>query len=911
MFRRVKVNHPRGFVFAATIVLFATGLLFRAQPQDLPRPNQDTLTVKLSSEIKPLPVLNAMQRVADGQLAHPSAHKPTEWTQGAGDAGLMALVGISGDAKYRDAALAMAETNNWQLGLRKYMADDHCVGQMYAELYLLYRDPKMITPLRERFDAILANPPNLASLDFTQPGRGQDLWSWCDSLFMGPPTWLRLYAATDDKRYLDFAVSNWWRTTDYLYDKDEHLYFRDSTYFKKTEANGKKIFWGRGNGWVMGGIVRTLQYLPMNHPDRPRFEQLFKDMADKILTCQQPDGLWRASLLDPDSYPLKETSGSGFYTYALAWGVNQELLDRAKFEPAVRKAWAALTDCVDADGKLTHVQPIGADPKKFADDSTEVYGVGAFLLAGSEVYRMAVLEIPKIPNNEITAISDSKVPAVMFEDVPVTSIIYALAQEAKIKFNLDSKIGYNQADKNGVIKPEPVVMVHWSDLSYIQALQMVVDNCGLQITQDTDDKIYHITVASNLNPSPFISSPTIVKITNPVKFRRDCETAEFDLDQTRGYNLTNLYVMDGLSSRILDSQIYSSGHGTLKGRPDKLLFQVDLAPGETRTFYILDASALAAVPPPIVKTFARYVPERHDDFAWESDRIAHRLFGKALETWQEEPLTSSGYDVWIKRTRSLVANEMYHTGQNYDTNWVMQDDYKVGKTRGDGGIGIWDGQKLYVSSNWRNWKLITTGPVRSEFELTYDAWDANGRKVSETKRISIDAGSNMSRVESIFGSDDKSPLQIGIGLAERPGENVIVPDGSSEVDSWQTSTDKGLVVQNQSEGWMAYWQPQDFTKGTTAVAFVLPKGSVQAFTNDISNLPAARLAPPTHTVTEGQPALRDLLAVTQAEAGKPFVYYVGAGWDRSGDFPNAKSWTDYVRHFAERRDQPLQVTVGN
>ena len=115
----------------------------------------------------------------------------------------------------------------------------------------------------------------------------------------------------------------------------------------------------------MAGLVRMLQYLPMNHPDRPRFEQLFKDMAEKILTCQQPDGLWRASLLDPASYPAKETSGSGFFTYALAWGVNQGLLDRAKFEPAVRKAWTALVGCVDADGKLTHVQPVGADPKKF------------------------------------------------------------------------------------------------------------------------------------------------------------------------------------------------------------------------------------------------------------------------------------------------------------------------------------------------------------------------------------------------------------------------------------------------------------------------------------------------------------------------------------------------------------------
>ncbi len=355
-------------------------------------PATASVTNPVSSDITPPAILAVMQRVADWQLAHPSQHPTTDWTQGAGAAGMMALAGISGDVKYRDAMLALGETNNWQLGPRMYVADDHCIGQAYAELYFLYRDRKMIAPMRERFDSILAKPSEVRSLDFSQTyTKAIQQWSWCDSLFMGPPAWVRLYAATDDPRYLDFAVSNWWRTTDYLYDKSEHLYFRDSTYFDKREANGKKIFWSRGNGWVMAGLVRVLQYLPMNHPDRPRFEQLFKDMADKILTCQQPDGLWRASLLDPESYPLKETSGSGFYTYALAWGVNQGLLDREKFEPAVRKAWTALVGCVDADGKLTHVQPIGADPKKFNPESTEVYGVGAFLLAGSEVYRMVVL----------------------------------------------------------------------------------------------------------------------------------------------------------------------------------------------------------------------------------------------------------------------------------------------------------------------------------------------------------------------------------------------------------------------------------------------------------------------------------------------------------------------------------------
>jgi unsaturated rhamnogalacturonyl hydrolase len=461
-----------------------------------------------SSDFSPQAILNVMQRVADWQLVHPSAHKPTDWTQGAGDAGIMALAGISGDAKYRDAMLAMGETNQWKPGPRPYHADDQAVGQTYAELYLLYRDPKMLAPLRERFDAILSHPSDATNLDFSQPrGKASELWSWCDSLFMAPPAWVRLYAATGDEKYLNFAVTNLWRSTDYLYDTNEHLFFRDSTYFNKREVNGQKVFWSRGNGWVMGGLVRVLQFLPMNSPDRPRFEKLFTEMAEKILTCQQPDGLWRASLLDPDSYPLKETSGSGFYIYALAWGVNQGLLDRAQFEPAVRKAWTALVACVDADGKLTHVQPIGADPKKFADDSTEVYGTGAFLLAGSEVYRMSVFENTK---------------------------------------------------------------------------------------------------------------PITIRITNTSTFRRDCETVEVvtKLFMVNGGWLDypkKIAVMDGGSSCVLDSQIESfpfTNENLVNNIAQKLLFQADLAPGETRTFYILDASALAAVPPPIVKTSAPQNPSR-------------------------------------------------------------------------------------------------------------------------------------------------------------------------------------------------------------------------------------------------------------------------------------------------------------
>ena len=744
----------------------------------------------------PAAVLSIMEHAADWQLAQPAEAGPHGWVPAVGDTGFMALAGISGNPKYRDAMRAMGETNGWGLlstKNRPYHADDHCIGQTYTELYLIYRDPRMIAPLRERFDFILDHPSTNLSLAYTQPhGVAQQHWAWCDALFMAPPAWLRLYTATGDERYLNFALTNFWQTTDYLYDPSEHLYFRDSTYFKKTEANGQKVFWSRGNGWVLGGLARMLQYLPANHPDRPRIEQIFRDMSAKLLTLQQADGSWRSSLLDPASYPSVETSGTGLFAYGLAWGVNQGLLDRAKFEPAVLKAWAALTNCVETDGKLTHVQPVGADPKHFSPESTDKYGVGAFLLAGSEVYRLAVLE---------------------------------KAQPAKPKW-------------------------WWPFGSASKA-----------------------------------AKPFKVTVTNPAGFWRENETVAVKL-------AGRLAVLDNRSARVVDSQMYAADGGST---PDTLLFQVDLAPGETRTFDVIAADALAATPPPVVKTFARYVPERYDDFTWESDRIAHRIYGQALI--KAEGTVSSGPDVWIKKYRELVADKMYKSKHYHSDNGEEMDDYRVGKSRGCGGLGIWDGGKLYVSSNWRNWKLITTGPIRSEFELTYVTWDAgSGRKVSEVRRISIDAGSWFSKMHTVLTSEDGQPLTIGVGLAER----ACGTDGTE------------LIAQDQSEGWLSYWQPEDRPKGTTAVAILLPKDSITAFTNDAPDMPDAKIhANVPQPTVEGAPALRDLLAITQVQSGQPFDYYFGASWDRSGDFTDHLQWEAYVKRLAERRDQPVQVTVAN
>ena len=264
-----------------------------------------------------------MQAVADWQLANPSKDRTTEWTYGALFAGLVAWAEMAETDHYFDACMGFGLKNDWQLGRRTYHADDHAVAQMYLSLYEKYRDPAMIAPLVERFNLILANQPDTP---LTFGGRrNQRRYNWCDALFMAPPVWARLASLTDNRAYLDYMNKEWWATTDYLYDPEEHLYFRDDRYFEQREANGQKIFWSRGNGWVLGGLVRVIANLPENYPDRPKYLKLYREMAARLVTLQGADGLWRSSLLDPAAYPSSEASGSGFFCYGLAWGVNRGL----------------------------------------------------------------------------------------------------------------------------------------------------------------------------------------------------------------------------------------------------------------------------------------------------------------------------------------------------------------------------------------------------------------------------------------------------------------------------------------------------------------------------------------------------------------------------------------------------------
>ena len=294
----------------------------------------------------------------------------------------------SGDPAVEKFLMMIGERNGWALYERPYHADDHAVGQLYLSLYEEKKNPAMIGPTRERFDWILANPKT-GSLMREKDSDWLNRWGWCDALFMAPPAWARLARITGERKYLEFMDREYHATYDLLWDRENHLFWRDSSFFSRREKNGRKLFWSRGNGWVFGGLALMIPDFPEDWDGRAFYVDLFKQMAESLKECQRADGAWSMGLLGgTESYPVKEASGTAFYAFGMAWGINHGLLERAVYEPVVLRAWDALAGCVAEDGMLAYVQPVGAAPEDAYADKTEVYGVGAFLAAAAEVGKM-------------------------------------------------------------------------------------------------------------------------------------------------------------------------------------------------------------------------------------------------------------------------------------------------------------------------------------------------------------------------------------------------------------------------------------------------------------------------------------------------------------------------------------------
>lgn len=389
--------------------------------------------------------------------------------------------------------------------------------------------------------------------------------------------------------------------------------------------------------------------------------------------------------------------------------------------------------------------------------------------------------------------------------------------------------------------------------------------------------------------SAFGAEQLAVTVTHDLAIARPSETITVPWSEVSkaipGALLQHLVVKDA-SGQSLPYQVTNiapqSKDPTAKGIAyGELIFQHDFAAGEkSATFTVAKLEAVAPVFP--TKTFARYVPERLDDFAWENDKIGHRTYGPALAAPAapgsgKEVLVTSGLDIWCKRVSYPIVDRWYNKGHDHyhkDQGEGM-DMYQVGPSRGCGGIGIWNGSKLAVSQNYVTWKVIANGPVRTVFELTYGPWDAHGLKVTETKRFTVDAGHNLDQMDSTFTVTEGSAkeLTVAIGLNKTPGD--------------KNQDAKVELVPTAAQGSLAQWVLQK-TNGQLGTAVIVPTASFKGFAADD----------------------RNDLVLAKAIPGQPLRYYVGAGWSKAGEFTSKEKWLGYVAAQSARAASPVKVTLA-
>ncbi len=315
------------------------------------------------------------------------------WTWGTYATGLMSFYKTTDDSRALEYLTEWGEKHDWKMATEE-MWNDHLAGQTYIELYQLDTTKKeYIFDVKTSIDAFIAVG------DTQGRGFGAD-WNWVDAAYMAMPLFAQLGALTGDDAYYEKMHELYLHMKNDvgggLYNAEDGLWWRDAS-FKPPylEPNGEDCYWSRGNGWVVGALVRTLKFMPEDAANRDEYQSILKEMCTALLKVQREDGMWNVSLHDPTNYGGKELTGSSFFLYGMAWGVNNGLLDANKFSPAIYKGWNTLVnDCMHPNGYLGYVQGTGNQPSSrqpVTYDSVpdfEDYGLGAFLLAGTEIYKM-------------------------------------------------------------------------------------------------------------------------------------------------------------------------------------------------------------------------------------------------------------------------------------------------------------------------------------------------------------------------------------------------------------------------------------------------------------------------------------------------------------------------------------------
>ncbi len=344
--------------------------------------------------LKPLRLTNAyfMNKWPDpGKSIITNRERPSNiWTRGVYYEGLMALYAIDKKKEYYDYAVEWGEKHKWGFrnGITTRNADDQCAGQTYIDLYLIDKQPERIKDTK-------------ASIDLMVQSDKSDDWNWIDALQMAMPVFTRLGVVYNDTNYFRkmydlYAFTKYKHGGNGLYNPADHLWWRDKDFVPPyKEPNGEDCYWSRGNGWVIAALARTLEMLPKSDPHYNEYLQDFKDMAAALIPIQREDGFWNVSLHDPTHFGGKETTGTALFTYAFAWGINNGILDKNIYKPVIAKAWNAMTkEAVHKNGFLGYVQGTGKEPKDgqpvtyTSMPDFEDYGLGCFLLAGSEVYKL-------------------------------------------------------------------------------------------------------------------------------------------------------------------------------------------------------------------------------------------------------------------------------------------------------------------------------------------------------------------------------------------------------------------------------------------------------------------------------------------------------------------------------------------
>jgi rhamnogalacturonyl hydrolase YesR len=337
------------------------------------------LATDLSPALHAKQIRAAMRRVADWELgraeAQPLSRSSRSWDSGVLDIGFMAASRTLHDSRFSQYVVSVGDHFWWKLERTSYPPSDFAIAQAFLEIYRGTHNEAQMAPTRIQFDDAMAlhDDPQAPS------------YSNCDALFMAAPAGAELSEITGDSTYSAYVEREWGYAEKLLYDRQKHLFSRDLSDIAKREKNGEKLFLARENGWVMAGLIRVLESLPADDPLRSHYVDLLRQMAVEIAAIQGSDGLWRPGLLDAAAYPSPDVAGSSLFTYAIAWGINHRMLDAEKYLPVVDKAWSGIVAHIYADGRLGSIQPTGDALVEFNTGSSYNFGVGAFLLAGSEL----------------------------------------------------------------------------------------------------------------------------------------------------------------------------------------------------------------------------------------------------------------------------------------------------------------------------------------------------------------------------------------------------------------------------------------------------------------------------------------------------------------------------------------------